>query len=298
MAVKKKVDATKRVVPIDLKCQEAHPASREDYIPCGRPATCIVHYPERKNEKALSMCDPCGHHNVKNRGARYVMESEPYTLAKIAAPTPEAIARNLGPAPTSDGKPRPNTVEIDDDVEAAPTATDDQLKRVSTLAQQQLKLLDEIAALEEQLSRKNIAYKVNLEKDLPEAMSQCGMLDFTLSNGASVEIKKVVRAAIPAAHKDKGIEYMLKAAPDLVKHKIEIEFGMKDSKFFNKFLRDLKQRKTPVNAKITDSVHGSTLSKYVRECDEESKPVPEDILGVFRSTTAEVKRPKMGKDEV
>lgn len=42
------------------------------YIPCGRPATCIV----TNRGETYPMCRACGDHNVKNRGARYVIEGE------------------------------------------------------------------------------------------------------------------------------------------------------------------------------------------------------------------------------
>lgn len=71
-------------------CQEASAASHETYIPCGRPAQFIVRHP--RNNETYPMCDACADHNVRNRGAVYVLEGEPYQLTPIAppdAPTPK-----------------------------------------------------------------------------------------------------------------------------------------------------------------------------------------------------------------
>lgn len=40
--------------------------SHHVYIPCGRPATCIV---DNGDEHPYWMCDPCAYHNVENRRA-------------------------------------------------------------------------------------------------------------------------------------------------------------------------------------------------------------------------------------
>lgn len=47
-------------------CQEASPMSRETFIPCGRPATCIV---DNGDEHPYWMCEGCADHNVRNRRA-------------------------------------------------------------------------------------------------------------------------------------------------------------------------------------------------------------------------------------
>lgn len=47
-------------------CQEASSLSRNDYIPCGAPAVCIV---DNGDERPYWMCEQCATHNVERRGA-------------------------------------------------------------------------------------------------------------------------------------------------------------------------------------------------------------------------------------
>lgn len=52
-------------------CQEAHPASREAYIPCNAPATSLIGWPAR-GEGPYRMCPACAWHSVRNRGAEHL----------------------------------------------------------------------------------------------------------------------------------------------------------------------------------------------------------------------------------
>lgn len=60
-------------------CEEASPFSGNFYIPCGRPASAVVHH--KRDQKAYRMCDGCADHNVTNRGgvALHVENPSPTT---------------------------------------------------------------------------------------------------------------------------------------------------------------------------------------------------------------------------
>jgi hypothetical protein len=199
---------------------------------------------------------------------------------------------------TSDLKNAITPDEQLDDYEAAPDATDAQMKGVAALSLHQLELNRSIAAAETALAMLKAQLKVNMESDLPLAMSACNMEKLTLTGGVLVEVRKVVAASIPSDKAAEGLAWMEKNAPDLVKHTNAIEFPRAEDKFFKKFLRDLANRKRPVNASSKDYVNPQTLGKFVRDRDKEGLSVPEDILGVFRLTRAVVSSPKMDKNEI
>ena len=54
-------------------CQEASVLSHSHYIPCGKPATCLV---KNRDPKPYFMCDACADHNVRNRGATIIALKE------------------------------------------------------------------------------------------------------------------------------------------------------------------------------------------------------------------------------
>jgi hypothetical protein len=68
-------DTQRKVPPTGATCEEASSLSSQYYIPCGRPAEWIVHFPRRGNGP-FAMCAMCADHNVLNRNAQYVMQGE------------------------------------------------------------------------------------------------------------------------------------------------------------------------------------------------------------------------------
>lgn len=260
---------------------------------CGKPAVRIMLHPGRESERAgYAMCKECAT-KAHEAGGRSVKQGESYfPMVDSLAGQPPSTKRN-------------DEDELDD-VEAAPEVSDPgKIERVGSLAKEQVRLLEQIEAKEAELKKLNEALRANVEAHLPEAMSQAEMTYFELTNGGSVEVKKIVRAGIPskdskkpeaAAIRKKALAWLMKHAPDIVKHSIVIQFGMEDDAFFKKFLRDLAKRKKPVKATVDDSVHAGTLGRYVREMDEANKTVPEELLGVHRVTIAEVKLAKVSSE--
>jgi len=65
---------------VDIKanpncCEEASLLSRNYYIPCNRPAVCIVGWKGR-SDTPIRMCEMCTDHNVKNRGGEIIRAYE------------------------------------------------------------------------------------------------------------------------------------------------------------------------------------------------------------------------------
>ena len=62
-----------------LGCEEASIHSRETFIPCGAPAAAVVWH-KRDGKHTYLMCAPCAWHNVKNRGGRLLMATDPRAI--------------------------------------------------------------------------------------------------------------------------------------------------------------------------------------------------------------------------
>lgn len=75
-ATTKKVSKAYALPPVGAKCQECVMGS-PTYIPCSKPAVRIVSH---GIGECYQMCEMDADHNVKNRGARYVHQGEPYTI--------------------------------------------------------------------------------------------------------------------------------------------------------------------------------------------------------------------------
>ena len=66
-----------------LTCQEASIHSRETFMPCGAPAAAIVWH-ERDGKHLYLMCAHCAAHNIRNRGGRLLMATDPAVLRSLA----------------------------------------------------------------------------------------------------------------------------------------------------------------------------------------------------------------------
>lgn len=273
--------------PTGSKCQEASPASRKNlFVPCGKPAVFIV---RNRDPHQYTMCEACADHNVENRGAKIVKNGEKFKLADIAI----VETAKASDAKTGGGANAKQPEEMMD-IEAAPEATDSQIKTVSKLSQTQIEILAEMDKVAKRLSELNDLLKTNQEVDLPEAMTAAGMQNFTMTNGASVEIKKIVAASITKANQDAAFTWLEdNKHGDLIKRSYTIEFGKEDLAWAKKFEADMLKRKKKLKYKRKESVAPQTLGAFVREMDKEQIAVPEKLLGVFRLRKAIVTLPAL-----
>ena len=87
------------------------------------------------------------------------------------------------------------TINLLDDVAPASNS----LGAVSDLAQTMFDTEKEIEDLEKLLKEKKQNLTKLAEQDLPDLMQELNMKDFTLNNGAKVEIQDIASGSIPSA---------------------------------------------------------------------------------------------------
>ena len=73
-----------------------------------------------------------------------------------------------------------------------------ELGAIADMAQRMHDLEDEINRLDEALKAKKQDLKMLAEQDLPDLMQELNIKNFTLSNGAKVEVKDVIQASVPS----------------------------------------------------------------------------------------------------
>ncbi len=281
-------------------CQRNVAGRQEQYLQCGAPAVAIMRDPRDDGAEPVgyAMCADC----ARDTGWTAVRKGQRYqpvisdSLDKLRNAKNEAESLDVD---TADSASNADDVEI----EEAPPPPEDKLKAITELAREQLRLLRKEALLKKELAEVTEQLNANQMAKLPKAMSEADVEEFQLKGGYGVAIEKFVHASIPSLSaknmtkdeakekNERGIAYMDEQAPDLVKNLISIEFGRGEEKFFAKFLRDLAQRKRPVKAAFTRSVHASTLGKWVRERIEKGMSVDEEALNVHRTVKALVTLP-------
>jgi hypothetical protein len=175
--------------------------------------------------------------------------------------------------------------------DAAPVAASNtQIQEIGILAKQAIALMEEIAAIEEQLKARKKDLDRIVAQDLPEAMDAANSASFTdKSTGKKITIKDDVSASIsknhaPEAHKwlrDNGHE-------ELIKNQIVVPLGKGLDNVASGIITMLKAQ-FDVEAERKESVHAQTLGAFVREQMAAGVELPHTLLGIYTRRVAVIK---------
>lgn len=172
---------------------------------------------------------------------------------------------------------------------AADGPGDNILTQLSFAAQQVLDKEAEIAKLEADLEAAKKEYRELTWFTLPKMMEEAEMEEVVAKNGARIEVGEDIRAGITKANETKAFDWLEKNNQEgMIKRQFTIEFARDEDSWADKFERDLRQRKKPLNVKRKKSVNPQTLSAWVRGELKDGKELPLDLLGVFRQRVAKV----------
>ena len=192
-------------------------------------------------------------------------------------------------------------IDLLDDV--APASNE--IGAVADMASRMLNLQEEIIRSEEALKQKKQALTKLAEQDLPDLMMELNIKDFTLSNGAKVEVNDIISGSVPAAgaiDRAKGDDKIdlemrqencfdwLRAngAGDLIKSNVEVQFGRDEDDACNSFIDELQDRH--IYYKRAKAVHPGTLNSFIKERLSEGKEVPHDLFIIYTGRKAKIRR--------
>jgi hypothetical protein len=192
-------------------------------------------------------------------------------------------------------------IDLLDDV--APASNE--IGAVADMASRMLNLQEEIIRSEEALKQKKQALTKLAEQDLPDLMMELNIKDFTLSNGAKVEVNDIISGSVPAAgaiDRAKGDDKVdlemrqencfdwLRAngAGDLIKSNVEVQFGRDEDDACNTFIDELQDRH--IYYKRAKAVHPGTLNSFIKERLSEGKDVPHDLFRIYTGRKAKIRR--------
>ena len=172
-----------------------------------------------------------------------------------------------------------------------------ELGAVTGMAQKMYDLENEITSLEEQLKSK--------KQDL-RMLAELNLKDFTLKNGAKVEVKEVISGSVPsqgaidrAKEEDKKVELQMlqqqcfdwlraNGGGDLIKSNVEVQFGKDEDEACNQFTKRLRDEKLYYKRAV--GVHPATLNKFIQERLGEGKDVPLEMFRVYTGRKANIRR--------
>lgn len=127
------------------------------------------------------------------------------------------------------------------------------------------------------------------EKTLPELMESVKLKKVTTASGVPVEVGEKIRTSLPKATAPEAFAWMEDHGHgSLVKRTFVIKFGRDDEKWADKFERDCKQRKKPLDLARDKKVEPATLNKMVRDLLDRGVEFPTELFGVFRQKVAKI----------
>jgi hypothetical protein len=168
-------------------------------------------------------------------------------------------------------------------------ASDESLKVVADLATRQINLEREVEDLENRLKEKQEALKQVQEKDLPEALAECGLSEIKLVDGSKVTVKPYYQANPPKEKYDEAMNWLRdNGHGDLIKNDVTVSFGKGEDDRAVDFKRFLTDNGTSYVDKT--GVHPMTFKAFVREQVETGQNLPFDLLGIYIGQKATIKK--------
>lgn len=169
--------------------------------------------------------------------------------------------------------------------------SDDQIREVATLARRWLEASADVAAAEENLSKK----KARLEKietiDLPEAIRETGLSELKLSTGEKVKVADDLSCGITAANAEKAFAWLIKNGNGaLIKALVLTQFDSGDLERAQALVATLSKKKG-LTVEFKRSVHPQTLKAFLKEQISQKKRIPLDLFGARTYSRATVKLP-------
>lgn len=160
-------------------------------------------------------------------------------------------------------------------------ASNEGLALISSLAQAQYDAALKVAQKEDELKDAKEELRTIAEVDLPEAMKQCGVKDFTTTTGLKITLKEDVNVGITAARQQEAYDWLKANGFDgLIKSDLSLHFDREHAKDADKLVEKLSKQGYEVEFK--QGVHYQTLKAFVKErmADTESEtPFPLDLFG-------------------
>ena len=184
------------------------------------------------------------------------------------------------------------TINLLDDVAPASNS----LGAVSDLAQTMFDTEREIEDLEKLLKEKKQNLTKLAEQDLPDLMQELNMKDFTLNNGAKVEIQDIASGSIPSAtaimrakpedrpelelRQQQCFDWLRSNnAGDLIKSNVEVQFSKGEDEACNEFTKELRERNLFYRRAV--GVHHGRLNSFIKEQLADGKDVPHDLFKIY-----------------
>ena len=158
-----------------------------------------------------------------------------------------------------------------------------EIDNIANLSEEVIKLQQlekNIKAKEQDLkSLKETAEKISVEV-IPTLMGEMSLSSLKLSDGSSVEIKKIYGASIPVEKREAAFNWLRNNdLGDIIKNEITVSFGRNEDNKAGDYARLAQSQGYQPAQKL--KVEPMTLKALLRERSEAGKEMPSDLFNTF-----------------
>lgn len=167
------------------------------------------------------------------------------------------------------------------------------LDQITTLAEKAETLTSTIEHLEDALK----AHKSELNKiktqELPDAMAEVGLAEFTMQSGTKLELKDFVSGTLPKdpEKKEVAIEHLTELeAEGIIKNTMTVRFSKAEHNMAGVIADDLRSQGYEVE--LVSGVAPQTYMKFIRDSLKNGEPIDLEKLGAFSGRHVKIQIPK------
>ncbi len=182
--------------------------------------------------------------------------------------------------------------DLSDYAADAAKPTPDALRQLTNLAERAKEAIRERDRIAAELKRADEMVDLLTEKEIPALMDSINLKRFSLSDGTGIEVKETLRVSLSKANNERGVEFFDGCGRSgIVKREVAIRFNRDETALVNKFMADLRKRKTQLRVNVSSWIEPATLKKEITEMLEAGEDVPLDIFSVFPQRVAKISAP-------
>ena len=174
-----------------------------------------------------------------------------------------------------------------DDVGDTETGSEAFKNKVTALVREVRRIESDLEELEGQ-QKKLISRKRFLEEqEIPSALTEAGVSEFTTLEGLKVSTKFIV-GSIPAERKDEAFQWLDDHGHGgIIKRGVQVNFDKGSTEAAEAAAEAM--RKMGLDPKVTLNIHAQTFMSFAREQINKGNMLPLDRWGVFYGTKAVIK---------
>ena len=162
------------------------------------------------------------------------------------------------------------------------------LQRIVKLAEELRTQQAHVAELESQLAQSKVDVRRLEQEDLPLLMTELGLSQIKLADGAQVTVVADCTAGLTEATRASALAWLMEHGfAGLIKTEVTCAFGRGEHDAASTLANELAAR--ALNPALEETVHPQTLKAFVKEQLAVGAPVPLDLFNVYTFTRAVIK---------